>query len=117
MNRLADTAVCAAATNVPAHGFVDLRIPRRAVSPEQGRRTHNLATLAISTLRNALLDPSLLHLFAYRILGDRFDRRDLATFRSADRSYAGSDRLLIHMHRASPAETHATAKFSSGKTQ
>ena len=117
MNRLADTAVCPATTNVSTHSFVDLRILRRAFAAEQGRGAHHLTTLAISALRNAHLDPGLLHLFAHGILGDRFDRRDLSSFSSADRGYAGSDRLPIHMHRAGSAQTHATAKFSSSKSQ
>jgi len=117
MNRLADTSVGAASTNIATHSFVDFRILRRAVSAEQRRRAHHLATLAISTLGDAHLDPGLLYLFSHRILRDRFDRRYLPPFRGADRRYTGSDRLPVHMHGASSAEAHTTAKLGSGKSQ
>ena len=117
MDRLADTVVGAASTNIATHSFVDFRIVWRTVSAEQGRRAHDLATLAVTALWHPHLDPGLLHLFANRILGDRFDRRDLPPFHGANRSYAGSNWLPVHMHRAGSAEAHATAKFGSSESQ
>ena len=118
MNGLADTIVGAAATNVCRSWLRRFsEIVRRTVSAEQGRCAHHLAALAITALGNAHFDPGLLHLFSDRILGNRFDSRYLSPFRRADRGYTGSDRLTVHVHGASAAKTHPTAKFSSSKSQ
>src|SRR5437899_12805686 len=60
MNRPPDAHVCAAATEIAAHGLVDLGIGRFFVLRQQARGAHDLARLAISALRHVLGEPGLL---------------------------------------------------------
>src|SRR3989442_15397720 len=70
----ANTLVGAAATDVAAHGGIDVRVRRRRVLGEQGRGRHELARLAVPALRHVELEPGALERMA-SIGPQAFDRR------------------------------------------
>jgi len=60
MNRATDALIGTTSTDVASHGGIDLRVRRMCVLGEQRSRCHELAGLAIPTLRHVLGDPSVL---------------------------------------------------------
>src|SRR5688572_19606521 len=61
LDRRADALIGAAATDIPAHGRVDVGIRRVSLLGEQGGRAHDLPALAVAALRHVLFDEGLLH--------------------------------------------------------
>src|SRR5688572_17314828 len=64
MNRLANARIGAAATDVAAHGRIDIGIRGLGVLLEQGHRRHDLARLAVPALGHVDLHPGTLHRMA-----------------------------------------------------
>src|SRR6266702_6704896 len=64
LDSLADSHISAAAADVPRHGGVDIAVGRVGVGREQRRRGHDLAGLAIASLRHLEREPGLLYLLA-----------------------------------------------------
>src|SRR5215475_1523381 len=111
-----DPLIAAAATDVAAHGVVDLALRRVFVGSEQRSGLHDLAGLAIAALRDIQGAPSLLHrMVPLRI--EAFDRDHRTAGDIAYSGDAGAARFAVDMNRASPAQRHATAVFSPGEAQ
>src|SRR5882672_6312274 len=60
LDSLADSDIRTAAADVPRHRGVDIAISRVRVGGEQGGGGHDLAGLAVATLRHLQVDPRLL---------------------------------------------------------
>jgi hypothetical protein len=56
-----DSGIGGTTAHVARHAVDDLLFGWMGVFRKQGRRLHDLARLAIATLRHLILDPSLLH--------------------------------------------------------
>ena len=75
MDRASDALIGAAAADVAAHGVIDVRVGRMRVFAEQHSGRHDLARLAVSALRDILLDPRALQRMA-EVGGETFDGGD-----------------------------------------
>ena len=62
----------------PVHGLADLRVRRLRVFVEQRLGGHDLPVLAEAALRHLLVDPGLLQRMQLAVLGQPFERGDLA---------------------------------------
>src|SRR5207237_1522715 len=72
-----DAEVRTAPAQVPAHRFVDVGVRRVRVLVEERHGLHDLASLAVATLRHVVVDPGLLHRVQRAALGQTVDGRDV----------------------------------------
>src|SRR5215471_7837554 len=79
-DRAQDAIVGTATTKMDVELRSDLRVRRRRVAVEEGRRTHDDAGQAISALTRLLLDQGLLQRVQRRTACKPFDRRDSSGF-------------------------------------
>lgn len=76
----------------------------------------NHSRLAEPALRHVFLQPRLLTGMT-RVLGQSFDRHEIASLRLARGNLAGADRLPLLEDRARTANAHAAAKFRPGQRE
>src|SRR3954447_1324800 len=117
LDRLADADISAAAADIAAHRIVDVRIGRMRFVLQQCRRRHDLAGLAISALRDLMVEPGLLDLCADRCRTYRLDRCDLGVTNAIDRGDAGTDGRTVEMHGAGATQRHAAAELRAGHAE
>src|SRR5271169_1177735 len=111
-----DALVAATATDVAAHGIVDLGLGRVLRRRQQRGGLHDLAGLAIAALRNIQGAPGLLHrMIAVTI--EALDRCHRATTDIADGGDAGSGGLAVDMHGTGAAKRYAATVFRPRETQ
>ena len=118
MNRLADARIRAAAAHVAAHRCVDVRIGRVRLLLEQRCGRHELAGLAVTALRDVVLDPCGLQRMQLAVGAcEAFDRRDLLTRGGGDRHRARAHRRAVQMHGARAALGDAAAVLRADQTE
>ena len=110
MDGLANFAVRTTAADVSAHRFVNVGVSGMSGFGQEGGGGHDLAGLAVATLRDILFDPGLLN----RVVVEAFDRRDRFASQRRDWGNAGAHRLPIDMDRASATQRHAAAELGAG---
>src|SRR5713226_2665515 len=96
-------------------GFVDVLVGRLRLLLEKRSHRHDHSGLAISALRNIVVDPGLLDLVQRAVGGQPFDRGDLFAAGFADQYAAGAHRNAIDMDRASSTLRNAAAVFGAGQ--
>lgn len=116
MNSFPDPRIGAATTDI-RYRPIDNGIIRIGVFSQQSHNTHDHARLTITTLRNLLIDPGLLHRMQTLLTGQAFDRRNLFISQVRNRQYAGSHRLAIDMDRAGTALRDPASVFRAGELQ
>src|SRR5690348_6107471 len=112
-----DAEVRPAAAQVPAHGLVDVSVRRVRVLVEERHGLHDLASLAVATLRHVIVDPGLLHGVQLVALGQTVDGRDLLALDGTHRRDAHAVGHTVDVARASAAEAHATAVLEAVNVQ
>lgn len=108
MDGRANSLIGTATAEITGHRGVDVGVGRLRRMREQRDRSHDLARLTITALRNIELDPRPLHRVA-AIRREPFDRRDRLCFDGTYRCNAGANRLALEVHGTRAAERHATA--------
>src|SRR3989442_7674949 len=109
LDRGADPRVGPAATDVAAHGLVDLGVGRLRRALEERGRGHDLAGLAIAALRYAHVDPRRLQRLADRVRADRLDGDDFLVRHRRDRGEARAHGLTVDVDGAGATERHPVA--------
>src|SRR3954453_17369228 len=117
LDRLADADISAAAADVAAHRIVDVRIGRMRFILQQCRRRHDLARLAVSALRDLMVEPGLLDLRANRCRTYRLNRYDFGFTNAVDRRDAGTDGGAVEMHGAGATQRHSTAELRASHAE
>ncbi len=116
MDARLDPYVGGATAQVAGHGVIDLRIARLRRALEQGRRRHDLASLAIAALRHVQLLPSLLQgMHGMRI--EAFYRGYFFLAERRNRCETGAGRHTVDVHRACTALADAAAEFGADQIQ
>src|ERR1700738_1894864 len=95
-------------------GFVDVLVGRLRFLLEKRRHRHDHSGLAISALRNLVVDPGFLHLVQCAIGGQSFNGGDLLATGFADQYAARAHRHAIDMDGAGPALCNAATVFGAG---
>ena len=114
MDCLAHLLEGAAAANI-GDGFVDVLVGRLRFLLEKRSHRHDHSGLAISALRNVIVDPGLLNFVQRAVSGQPFDRGDLLAAGFADQYATGAHRNAIDMDRAGSALCNATTVFGAGQ--
>src|SRR5258707_10472783 len=96
-------------------GFVDVLVGRLRLLLEKRRHRHDHSGLAISALRNVVVDPGLLDFVQGAVGGQPFDRGDLFAAGFADQYATGAHRNAIDMDRASSTLRNAATVFGAGQ--
>src|ERR1041385_3599485 len=104
-----DAEVRTAPAQVSAHRLVDVSVSRVRVLVEERHGLHDLASLAVATLRHVVVDPGLLHRVQRAALGQTVDGRDFLALDGAHGRDAHAVSHAVDVARASAAEAHATA--------
>src|SRR5436853_1697070 len=112
-----DAEVRTAAAQVPAHSLVDVSVRRVRILVEERHGLHDLASLAVATLRHVVVDPGLLHGVQRAAVGQTVDGRDLLALDGSHRRDAHAVGHTIDVARASAAEAHATAVLEAVDVQ
>src|SRR5262249_21220466 len=112
MNRLADSVIGPAAADVSRHELGDLCISRTWHLCQQRRRSHDLAALTVSALRNIFGDPCFLQRMQ-SVRAEAFYGSDLLAFDLRNWREARTRERAIHMNAASAAKSSSTTKFCS----
>jgi len=107
MDRHADAPVGPTPANV-GNLPVDIAVRRVLVARQQGRGGHDLAGLAVATLRYVVLDPGPLH-WMLAVCGQALDRDDIAIEHRTQRQDTRTRRASVHMHRTRTALRDTTA--------
>src|SRR5262249_26009736 len=94
---------------------VDVGVGRLGLGGQQGSDRHDHAGLAVSALRNVVVDPGLLHLVQNPSLGEPLDGRDLLALGGAHRQRARAHGLTVDMHRASTALGYSAPVLGAGQ--
>jgi len=116
MDSLADALISAAAANMAAESFINVRIGGRGIFREERGGGHDHADLAVATLRNLVREPSLLH--GMLSVGRKpFDSGDAAASDSGNARGAGARGFAVHVNSAGTAERLAAAEFCPGESQ
>src|SRR5271154_4735551 len=103
MDSAADALIGAAAANMAAESFIDVRVGGRGIFREERGGGHDHADLAIATLRDLAREPCLLH--GMLSVGRKsFDGGDAAPADSRDARRARSRGFAIHVYSAGTAE-------------
>jgi hypothetical protein len=113
VDRLTDAAICAATTDIPLHGNIDIGIGRFWGAADQGHGAHDLAGLAVTALRHLFIDPGLLYGFRQGIAGQSFDGCDFLSCHCGDRKAAGPDGITGKVNGTGAALGDAAAEFSA----
>src|SRR5437764_2500039 len=104
-----DAEVRTAAAQVSAHRLVDVSVSRVRVLVEERHGLHDLASLAVATLRHVIVDPGLLDRVQLVALGQAIDGRDVLASNGAHGRDAHAVGHTVDVARARAAEAHATA--------
>src|SRR5580658_10462111 len=111
-----DALIAAASTDVAVHGLVDLLVGRRRGLCQQRRRLHDLAGLAVATLRHTDIAPG--HLHGVLALGvETLDGNDRFAGDVRHGDGAGAHRLAVDMYRAGAAQRDAATELRSGQAE
>ena len=116
MDGLANALVGAAAADISAHGVVDVGVGGRRFFGQQGNRGHDLAGLAVSTLRNIGFHPGLLH----RVAGvgrKSLDGGDFFSGYAGNGRDARAGRFSLNVNGAGAAQSHTAAKLCAGHVE
>src|ERR1700676_3847437 len=116
MNRGTDVPVGSTPANVAAHGLVDIGIARLRFLGEQRGRAHDLSGLAVTTLRNVVFDPRLLHWMA-AVNRETFNSNDGFSGHTLNRRHAGADDVAVDVYGARSAHGHAAAKLGASHAE
>ena len=116
MNRLTDALIRSAAANISLHAFVNVLIGGRRLLFEQRRSLHNLATLAVATLRHVDLFPSPLD-GVIAVGAQSFDGKHIFAGGRAHLCDATALRRAVYMNCARAAQANSTAELGSGESQ
>src|SRR4030088_172260 len=114
VDRLAHLLESAAAANI-GDGFVDVLVGRLRFFLEKRSHRHDHSGLAISALRDVVVDPGFLYLVQCAIGGQSFDGGDLLATGVADQYAARAHRNAIDMDGTGPALCNAATVFGAGK--
>ncbi len=111
----ADTGIGPAAAQVALHRLVDFCVTGRGVFCQEARGLHDLAGLAVPTLRHLIGHPGLL--YGGHCVGgaDPFDGGDVAPH-IGQCHLTRANRLAIDMHCTGTAGGNAAAEFCAGQT-
>src|ERR1041385_6187168 len=104
-----DAEVRTAPAQVSAHRLVDVSVRRVRVLVEERHGLHDLASLAVATLRHVIVDPGLLHRVQVTAGGEALNRGDLVALNVADLRDAGTPSHTVDVAGASTTEAHAAA--------
>src|ERR1700682_4197648 len=104
----------AAAANI-GDGFVDVLVGRLRLLLEKRRHRHDHAGLAISALRNVVVDPGFLHLVQCAIGGQSLNGGDLLATGFADKYAAREHPHALNVDGAGPALCNAATIFGAGQ--
>ena len=116
MNGLANAQIRAAAAQIAAHGFVDFAVGWLGVFGQKRGGRHDLARLAVATLRNIQFHPGLLK--SMRGVGrEAFNGGDMSVDGRAKRRDAGALWLSVDMNGTSAALANAATIFGAVKVQ
>src|SRR5580692_7286021 len=115
VNGLAHLLEGAAAADI-GDGVVDVLVGRLGSVLQQRRHRHDHAALAITALRNVVIDPGLLHFVQDAIARQPFDRSDLLAGGFADGDAAGAHRDPVDMDGTGAALCNAATVFSACET-
>src|SRR5579871_5648036 len=110
MDRFADAIVGSASAKIARHRLIDLLVRRSRRFRQESHGGHDLAGLAVATLRHLLGDPGLLHGMKAT---DRqpFNCRDALTPGLRDRRRARAHRRAIEVDRAGATEPDAATEL------
>src|SRR5580700_2595460 len=109
-DRTNNAQIGAAAADMGTHMLDNLVARGMRLLPEQVDRTHDLARLAVATLRHTLGEPSLLYRMR-RIVRQTFNRRDSSAGDFGQLRLARKSALVVNVHHAGAAQSGATAEF------
>src|SRR5258708_32535276 len=76
VDRFADTYIGSTATDVAAHGIIDVGIARMWIACQERRSRHDLSGLAVAALDDLMGKPGCLGLGASRRVTERLESRD-----------------------------------------
>ena len=112
---VADALIGAAAANMAAESFINVRVGGRGISCEERGGGHDHADLAVATLRDLVREPRLLH--GMLAVGRKsFDGGDAASNDSGNARSAGARGFAVHVNSAGTAEGLAAAEFCAGES-
>src|SRR5277367_2818670 len=110
MDSVADALIGAAAANMAAESFIDVRVGGRGIFREERGGGHDHADLAIATLRDLVREPCLLH--GMLSVGRKsFDGGDVAPGDGGNARGAGARGFAVHVDSAGAAQRLAAAEF------
>src|SRR4030095_8287917 len=112
MNSLTNPRICSAATNVAAHGLIDVGISWFWFFSEQHRRTHDLTRLTVAALRYIDLNPRALK-WVTKISRQSLNRCNVLAGCVGNFFDAGPNRLPIKMNSTRTTLCHAAAVLGS----
>ncbi|MEN9670188.1 MAG: hypothetical protein RL018_465, partial [Pseudomonadota bacterium] len=112
----ADAGVGATTADVATHGSIDVGVRRVFIGLQQGRCAHELARLAVTTLRHVVLDPSDLQGVVV-VFGQTFNRANFFARNSRQRRLTSANRCAVEVNRACPAQSRATTELGAGHAQ
>src|SRR5436853_3564578 len=104
-----DAEVRTAAAQVPAHSLVDVSVRRVRILVEERHGLHDLASLAVATLRHVVVDPGLLHGVQRAALGQTLDGRDVLALDGAHGRDAHAVGHTVDLAQARAAQSHPPA--------
>ena len=116
LDRGKNSGVITSAAEIAVHCVVDLSVRGLRRLLEQSRRLHDLARLAISTLRDVVLFPSDLQGMG-RVRAEPFDGGYLLSSDCAYWGDAASDCFAVEMDCARAAQSHAATELRPGQLQ
>src|SRR5712671_4372864 len=116
MNCRADPGISGAPADVARQRGINIRIGWLGISREQRRSRHDLAALAVPTLRDVEADPGCLYSLT-RLSGQPLNGSDALTRNCRDRGDAGPRGLTVDVHRTSAAQRHSAAELRAGELE
>ena len=116
MDGSSDARVSPTTADVAGHGPINVFVGRFGIFAEQNRGAHDLAGLAVATLRNVDFNPGLLDGVGV-IGGEALDGGYMFSGNARERRNAGADGMAVEVYGAGAAQSHAAAKFSAGEAQ
>lgn len=108
----ANSLVRPTTADIAGHTLVNLLISRLRRCVQQRYCLHDLARLAVSALRNIMLNPRLLNGMK-AIYPDPLDRSDMSAGQGTHRCDARPDGLAVLVHGTSSTQGHPASKFRS----
>src|SRR5579862_9347467 len=111
-----DAWISSAAANVAGHGLVNILVSGLGIFANQDGGAHDLAGLAVATLRDVNFDPGALQRMR-AVRRKAFNGGDMLAGDARNWRNTGADGLSIEMHRTGPAERHAAAELGAGHAQ